>query len=72
MKQTEAQAKVTLRTHYFTYEFATSEYLRQGLTSQSSLEAHADVIYDKQKQRFVKCRYMRIEELNAMLELTRG
>lgn len=72
MKQTDAQAKVTLRTHNFTYEFSTVEHLRQGLNPQSSMEAAADVVYDKQKQRFVKCRYMRTEELNMMLELTRG
>lgn len=66
------ESKVVLRTHNHVYEFATIGHLGEGLKSLASIENYADVIYDKQKQKFIKCRRMNLTELNEMLELTRG
>jgi hypothetical protein len=66
------ESKVVLKTKYFVYEFSSEAHLKEWATSQINADRFADTIYDRNNQRFTKCRRMSVTELNEMLELTRG
>jgi hypothetical protein len=67
------ESKVILKTSTHTYEFSSLSHLTsEGIASSSSLTQRADVVYDKRQNKFVKCRNIHLDELNDLLELTRG
>jgi hypothetical protein len=67
------ESKVVLKTNTHNYELSSLSLLTSGgVTSTFSLIQIADLVYDKSQRKFVKCRYMNLDELNEMLELTRG